>query len=184
MPTQPSAAELRIRGFRPTDAERVRELTIEGFDGVSIDQAADQRLGPGPHPGWTARKWAGTCACLEAHPENHFVAELEGEVVGYVTTEIKAVTRVGGILDLAVDARFRRRGIGARLIEHALAHFGAKGMTLSKIATLEQNQAARSLYPEHGFVEVARQIHYARRLEDRSDAPEAEAGPPAGTVLA
>ena len=165
---------LCIRGYLPADSDRIRELTVQGFDGVSIDQAADRRFGPGPYPDWTARKWASTRACLQARPEGHFVAELVGEVVGYVTTEINPTTRVGSILDLAVDARFRRRGIGSRLIEHALAYFEEEGMTLARIATLAQNQPSRSLYPQHGFVEVARQIHYVRRL----DSPAAPPQPP------
>ena len=57
----------------------------------------------------------------------------------------------------------RGQGLGRRLIEHALAHFRAAGMTIAKIETLEQNAVGRHLYPSVGFVEVARQIHYAMR---------------------
>ena len=61
----------------------------------------------------------------------------------------------------------RGQGLGRRLIEHALAHFRAAGMTIAKIETLEQNAVGRHLYPSVGFVEVARQIHYAMALSDR-----------------
>ena len=61
----------------------------------------------------------------------------------------------------------RGQGLGRRLIEHALAHFRAAGMTIAKIETLEQNPIGRHLYPSVGFVEVARQIHYAMALVDR-----------------
>ena len=36
---------LNVRGYEHGDAQRIRELTLEGFDGVSIDQNADRLLG-------------------------------------------------------------------------------------------------------------------------------------------
>ena len=47
-------------------------------------------------------------------------------------------------------------------------------MTVAKIETLEQNPIGRHLYPSVGFIEVARQIHYAMPLSDR---PAHEPGP-------
>ena len=41
-------------------------------------------------------------------------------------------------------------------------------MTAAKIETLEQNSIGRHLYPSLGFIEVARQIHYAMPLLDRA----------------
>ena len=61
----------------------------------------------------------------------------------------------------------RGGGLGRRLIEHALARFRAAGMTVAKIETLEQNAVGRHLYPSVGFIEVARQIHYAMPLTDQ-----------------
>ena len=157
--------QVEIRPYAAADSGRVRELTIEGFDGVSIDQATDRQFGVGPYPSWDERKWMSTSRQLEAHAEHAFVAELGGEVVGYITTDINYTVRSGRILDMAVDARMRRRGIGKRLIAHALAHFRSLGLALARIETLEQNDAGRALYPQFGFAEVARQIHFAMRLD-------------------
>jgi ribosomal protein S18 acetylase RimI-like enzyme len=93
------------------------------------------------------------------------VAEVEGEVVGYVTTSIVPEHRVGRIPDLAVAARVRGQGIGRRLLEHALASFRAQGLRVARIETLEHNRAGRHLYPSLGFVEVARQVHFAMPLD-------------------
>ena len=41
-------------------------------------------------------------------------------------------------------------------------------MQVAKIETLEQNPIGQTLYPSLGFQEVARQIHYAMRLDGRS----------------
>ncbi len=92
--------------------------------------------------------------------------DASGTVVGYVTMQCDAETRIGWIHNLAVLHSIRGQGLGRRLIEHALSHFRAAGMTIAKIETLEQNAVGRHLYPSIGFVEVARQIHYATSLLD------------------
>ena len=157
---------IAIRGYEPRDQDRIRELTLEGFDGVSIDQSADRLLGLDTPPLWQARKWAGVQAELEASPGDHFVAVLEGQVIGYITTRPQPDAGIGLIPNMAVDARYRRRGVASRLIEHALDHLRACGMRVAKIETLVQNAQGQSLYPRFGFQEVARQIHYVRRLDD------------------
>ncbi len=89
-------------------------------------------------------------------------------MLGYVTMQCDSETRIGWIHNLVVAAEARGQGLGRRLIEHALAHFRAAGMTVAKIETLEQNPIGRHLYPSVGFIEVARQIHYAMPLTDGS----------------
>ena len=51
------------------------------------------------------------------------------------------------------------------LLEHAIDFFRRSGMQVAKIETLDQNPIGQNLYPSLGFQEVARQIHYAMRLE-------------------
>ena len=157
---------ITIRGYEERDQVRIRELTLEGFDGVSIDQNADRLLGLDSEPLWKTRKWAGVKAELEASPPDHFVAVLDGEVIGYITTNPQPAAGIGQIPNMAVDARYRRRGVASRLIEHALDHLRARGMRVAKIETLVQNAQGQTLYPSFGFQEVARQIHYVRRLDD------------------
>jgi len=157
---------ITIRGYEARDQVRIRELTLEGFDGVSIDQNADRLLGLDSEPLWKTRKWAGVKAELEASPPDHFVAVLDGEVIGYITTNPQPAAGIGQIPNMAVDARYRRRGVASRLIEHALDYLRASGMRVAKIETLVQNAQGQTLYPSFGFQEVARQIHYVRRLDD------------------
>ncbi len=154
-----------IREYRETDEARVRELTIDSFDGVSIDQNFDDLSGWNRSPTWEQRKWAVSVEVLRSSPENSFVAELDGSVIGFVSCTVSPVLRIGRIVDLAVEPDHRRKGIGSRLIERSLNNFRAKGMTIAKIETLEKNEAGRNLYPRFGFREVASQIHYMMELE-------------------
>jgi ribosomal protein S18 acetylase RimI-like enzyme len=166
-----------IRPFREADRSVVRQLTIAGFEGVSIDHNIEVRLGPFAGRDWQWRKSRDVDRDIDGVGNEVAVAEdgCSGMVVGYVTMHCDPETRIGWIHNLAVETKVRGQGVGRRLIEHALAHFRAAGMTIAKIETLEQNTIGRHLYPSVGFVEVARQIHYAMPILDRpsdGDGPE------------
>jgi len=92
------------------------------------------------------------------------VAEEDGQIVGYVTTWQDRAGGIGHIPNLAVAALHRNQGLGRTLLEHALNHFRAAGLTHAKIETLAQNAIGNHLYPSLGFVEVARQIHFVAKL--------------------
>jgi ribosomal protein S18 acetylase RimI-like enzyme len=165
-----------IRPFREADRPVVRELTVAAFAGVSIDHNIDRMLGPIAGRDWRWRKARDVDRDIDLFGAILAVAQDDqsGAVVGYVTMQCDAETRIGWIHNLVVGARARGQGLGRQLIEHALTHFRAAGMTVAKIETLEQNPIGRHLYPSVGFIEVARQIHYAMPLSDR---PSHEPGP-------
>jgi ribosomal protein S18 acetylase RimI-like enzyme len=167
---------IAIRPYKEADRDTVRELTVSGFEGVSIDHNIDRQLGPIAGRDWRWRKSRDIDRDIDERHAELAVAEDEnsGAVVGYVTMQCDAETRVGWIHNLAVAAGVRGSGLGRRLLEHALAHFRSSGMTVAKIETLEQNPIGRHLYPSIGFIEVARQIHYAMPL---TDPPTHEPGP-------
>ena len=164
-PGGPSGApEVRIRPFRPEDAPRIKAITVEGFEPVSIEAAIDRRW-PGLLPApWGDRKWRAMQPEIAGQPEGCFVAELEREVVGYITTLVIPEHKVGRIPDLAVDARVRGQGVGRLLLDHALASFRAQGLRVARIETLTHNAIGRHLYPSLGFHEMAHQVHYAMPL--------------------
>jgi ribosomal protein S18 acetylase RimI-like enzyme len=167
---------IAIRPYREADRDAVRELTVSGFEGVSIDHNIDRQLGPIAGRDWRWRKSRDIDRDIDLLGAELAVAEDEasGAVVGYVTMQSDAETRIGWIHNLAVSAGVRGSGLGRRLLDHALAHFRSAGMTVAKIETLEQNPVGRHLYPSIGFIEVARQIHYAMPLTDQ---PTHEPGP-------
>jgi ribosomal protein S18 acetylase RimI-like enzyme len=162
---------IHIRPFQESDRPVIRQLTIAAFEGVSIDHNLDIRLGPAAGQDWRYRKSRDIDRDIDELGAQVAVAQDgdSGAVVGYVTMQCDPETRIGWIHNLAVAADIRGQGLGRRLIEHALAHFRTAGMTVAKIETLEQNKIGRHLYPSLGFVEVARQIHYAMALSDRPD---------------
>jgi ribosomal protein S18 acetylase RimI-like enzyme len=160
---------INIRPFREADRPFVRDLTVSAFEGVSIDHNIDLRLGPLSGRDWSWRKARDLDQDIDVLGAEVAVAvdDRGPVVVGYITMQCDRETRIGWIHNLAVAAAVQGQGLGRRLVEHALAHFRTAGMTLAKIETLEQNPVGQHLYPSVGFIEVARQIHYAMPLVDR-----------------
>ena len=161
--------ELSIRHYEPSDEARVKELTIAAFSGVSIEHNIENSWPGLLAVSWGERKWPMVAMDLTDHPEECFVVEFEGEVIGYATTRINRRNSVGQIPDMAVDEKFRGKGIGRKLLEHCIQFFRDQKLTLARIETLDQNPIGRHLYPDLGFEEVAQQIFYAMPLEPQDE---------------
>ncbi len=153
-----------LRDYCADDLPRIQAITISGFDGVSIAQNIHNQLGPVGGHDWTWHKARAIEDDVE-HPQAAvFVAEIDHQVVGVITTRVDLDSGIGLIPNLAVDASVQGQGLGRKLLQHALAHFRACGLTTAHIETLDQNPIGQHLYPAVGFREVARQIHYAQDL--------------------
>jgi ribosomal-protein-alanine N-acetyltransferase len=95
---------------------------------------------------------------------HYFVGRCDGTIVAY--GGIWVILEDAHVTTIAVDERFRGRGIGeamlVRLIDEALAH-GASWMTLE---VRESNAAAQRLYRKYGFTTVtARKGYYSDNNE-------------------
>jgi [ribosomal protein S18]-alanine N-acetyltransferase len=86
------------------------------------------------------------------------VADERGAVVGYVVA--RSARDEGEILNLGVAGAHRRRGIGRRLVERALARLEARGVQMVYLEVRESNAVARELYRSLGFAEVGRRGRY------------------------
>lgn len=156
--------DLTIRPYRSGDLDVIKELTVESFGGVALDQNVEQVLGILHGHDWRWRKARHIDEDAAADAAGIFVAEAQGRVVGYITTRLDRDAGKGRIPNLAVSAEFRGHGLGRRLIEHALDYFRREGMQYAMIETMAQNEIGHHLYTACGFEEVGRQIHFARRL--------------------
>lgn len=156
-----------LRLFRPDDLPRLQAITAQTFGPVSIDRNMEQLLGAFGPGDWQTRKLAAIMLDCELHPDGVFVAVDEADQpLGYVTTRLQPASGIGWIPNLAVDPACQGQGLGRALLERALAFFKEQGMVVAKIETLEQNPIGQHLYPSLGFQEVARQVHYALRLDE------------------
>lgn len=156
--------EIHIRVYRPDDLAELKRLTVEGFEGIAIDQKVEDICGIINGHDWRWRKARHIDDDVAANPAGVFVAESGGKVVGYIMTRIDRELGKGRIPNLAVDASTRGQGLGRKLIEHALAYFRSEGMGYVMIETMAYNEVGNHLYPSCGFQEVGRQIHFAMKL--------------------
>lgn len=154
-----------IRPYQSDDLEAIKVITLAGFAGVSLDHALEEKLG-GELAGhdWRWRKARHIVDDVAVHAEGIFVAEADGEVVGYISTALDREAGKGRIPNLAVAASARGQGIGRALIGHALDYFRKEKLAYAVIETMDTNPIGQTLYPASGFQEIARQVHYARRL--------------------
>ncbi|MFN4260683.1 MAG: GNAT family N-acetyltransferase [Gemmataceae bacterium] len=159
---------MHIRLYQPDDLDTLRDITVEAFQGVSIDENIEKRFGVINGRDWRFRKGRHVDADVAAHAEGIFVlVEPSGtgeRILGYISTRLDREAGIGLIPNLVLIPEARGQGLGKRLIEHALDYFRSQGLTHAKIETLDQNAIGQKAYPALGFVEVARQIHYVREL--------------------
>ncbi len=156
--------DVTIRAYRIGDLEAIKCLTLEAFGGVTLEQNIEQSLGLLHGRDWRWRKSRHIDDDVAANPTGIFVAESRERLVGYITTRVERDASKGRIPNLAVAAEFRGQGLGRRLIEYALDYFRREKLEYALIETMAQNEVGQHLYPACGFVEVARQVHFARRL--------------------
>jgi ribosomal protein S18 acetylase RimI-like enzyme len=155
---------MKIRAYQPSDLPLLKAITVEAFTGVSIDHGIEEQFGLINGHDWKWRKARHLDEDAARDPAGIFVAEEAGHVVGYITTWQDCEAGLGHIPNIAIAPEFRGQGLGRLLIEHALAHFRATGLTHAKIETLAQNAVGNHLYRDLGFMEVARQVHFVAEL--------------------
>ncbi|MDA1012923.1 MAG: GNAT family N-acetyltransferase [Planctomycetota bacterium] len=159
-----SELSLKIRGYQAGDLPIIRRITADAFDGVSIDQRIEQRYGLINGHDWKWRKARHVDADVAFDPDSVFIAEVDGQIVGVISTRVDLDAGIGMIPNIAFLPDYRGRGLGRKLIEFALARFRKLGLTHARIETLAHNDVGNHLYESIGFQEVVRQIHFALEL--------------------
>lgn len=157
---------MKIRTFEEADRPRLHEITAGSFRDASVHGKIEALYGELRGTTWADRKLKDIDHDIEIDPGGVLVAEVDGEVVGYITTTVDEESGIGRIPNLAVDGNCQGKGIGKALINAALDRFETEGMEYAKIETLATNDAGGSLYPKAGFRELVRQIHYVMKMED------------------
>jgi [ribosomal protein S18]-alanine N-acetyltransferase len=108
-----------------------------------------------------AARWSGDdLICGSGESLFTRVADCDGTIRGVIV--FRMVADEAEILNLAVDLCERRRGIGSRLIDEAVAECKATGVKKIFLEVRESNEAARGFYARMGFSEIGRRREYYR----------------------
>jgi len=159
-----SSQGVQIRTYKPSDLEELKRITVEAFAGIALDQRVEEHLGVLHGHDWRWRKARHIEDDVAANPAGVFVAEENGRILGFITTVLEREGGKGRIPNLAIIPEARSKGLGRQLIEHALDYLRREGMSYAMIETMAYNEVGNHLYPACGFIEVARQVHFARKL--------------------
>ena len=92
------------------------------------------------------------------------IADAGGVVRGYIVAWF--VLDEGEIGNLAVHADARRHGVGALLLDGAIAAVRKARVDALYLEVRDSNAAARALYASRGFAEVGRRREYYRRPKE------------------
>ena len=97
-------------------------------------------------------------------PDLFIVAEESDAIVGYVIGEIREIvfsglshmSKMGHILNVAVEERLRGRGVGSMLMSEIEERFKVRGASHVSLEVRESNSTARAFYDGMGYTEVGR----------------------------
>jgi ribosomal-protein-alanine N-acetyltransferase len=127
-----------------------RKMTLADLDQViAIDQASFSLP-------WPPRTFQYE---LTDNPASRsWVAELDGRVVAMIV--IWLIVDEAHIATFATHAEFRRRGIGEKLLLHALESARMEGARRSFLEVRAGNQSAQQMYRKYGFKDNGRRPRY------------------------
>jgi len=116
---------------------------------------ADRRIDPAA-AGALKAKWVENG--LTGRADAPLVAVEDGRAAGF-----NLCLRNGdaGVIDLiATDPQVRRRGVGRRLVQAALAHYAAAGAARMRVGTQADNAPSLAMYRAAGFEPVSEAVTY------------------------
>jgi ribosomal protein S18 acetylase RimI-like enzyme len=133
-------AGMTARTFRPEEAEAVKEL---------LDLAYAEE------PDFTKRPFADWKTFMLGDPsfeaESWFVVEASGRSLAAAALNWKE----GFVKDLVVHPGYRRRGLGAALLQHTFRHFASRGLDRVSLKTDSRNTSqAWRLYERMGMRKI------------------------------
>ena len=91
----------------------------------------------------------GIAKYLARNPSTSFVAEEDGRIAGVILAGHDG--RRGFIHHAAVAEDCRRRGVGAALVDHALAALRAEGIHKVALLVFNRNEAGNAFWESRGF---------------------------------
>ena len=151
--TEHHVGEITIRTFDAQhDADRVRQIVGEVWSGGS-DALMEQKydvIGSRPWSEWLS---ADILAYLRSEQVKSFVAEKNGQVVGFCSCAIDHERKCGRVGYNAVARSRQGNGIGSIMMDFVMDRIRAEGMeyAIVVVADNDEHAPARRIYEKHGF---------------------------------
>ena len=110
--------------------------------------------------------WSESSVASElSNPLSAWLVAMDGDVLaGYVGSQ--SVMGESDMMNIAVDAYYRRQGIAQALIEELVVQLKEKGSHSLTLEVRISNQPAIALYEKLGFVQVGKRLNYYRNPKE------------------
>jgi len=145
-----------IRRGNNQDVPGLVALSLLAWEPVfaSFRQVLGPAIYPRIYPDWQAQQQAVVeTYCSERANTFLYVAEVDGNLAGFVVYELNLQDQTGEVQLLAVHPDYQNRGIGTQLNKFALALMQESGMRLAIVGTGGDpgHTPARRCYEKSGF---------------------------------
>jgi len=169
MPGQVVMRDLMPGNVDETDVQAAVEIALAAWEPIfaAFRAMMGDDLFTGAYPDWRAFKEGQVRDAL--HPGDGALvslAELDGDVVGFITAYTDAQTGIAELGNNAVHPAYQGRGIGPTMHEHMFGRLRAAGMEIVKVTTGgdPSHAPARRAYEKSGFVVQVPTVTYYRPL--------------------
>lgn len=157
-----------IRRYEPRDFDRIHRICVAAFTPVheGFEHALGAEMFAREYPGWQARYADDIRRLVEDHDTQVHVVEDAGAVVGFVTTRIDAVRKVGELGLNAIDPAQQGKGVGKEMYAFALRNLKERGADYVYVGTgVDAAHApARAAYEAVGFDRSIPVVYYYKKL--------------------
>jgi ribosomal protein S18 acetylase RimI-like enzyme len=149
LPQDPRPQGLRLRLAGADDAGRLGDLAATGFRGTRFysDPGLPDSRCDDLYRVWMEQECAGQA-------DSVVVAELSGEIAGYLSYSLDRNGPGATIGLVGVAAPYRGMGIGSQVLTEALSQLRGSGVTEVAVVTQGRNVEALRLYERHSFLTV------------------------------
>lgn len=160
--------EPNIRPYRGTDEPAVVRLALRAWAPVHDsmrDVIGEEIFGRLYGDDWRCQQQEDVEKALRDEKSEARVAEVDGEVAGFVTAVVDANTRMGEIYMVAVDPDFQSHGLGTQLTDVATDWLRDAGMAVVVVSTGGDigHAPARRTYEKAGFTPMPA-VNYFKAL--------------------
>ena len=157
--------DTQIRAYTDEDIEAIVALSLLAWEPVFT--AWQEILGPDLYPiaifpDWRKSQQEGVEKVCRDEKMTTWVAEVDGEVVGFIAYELHQDSKTGEVMMLAVHPHYQNHGIGTELNRFALRAFKEAGMKLAVVGTGgdEGHAPARRSYEKAGYTGLPLMRYY------------------------
>lgn len=162
---------LSIRPISETDIPAIVSLSLAAWEPVfvSFHHIMGENVFRVQYPDWKKTQQEEIeKVCRNPEKFDVYVADMDGQVVGFITNELNHETKIGEVYFLAVDPDYQNQGIGTKLNLFALEKMKEAGMLAAAVGTGGDpgHAPARRSYEKAGYTPLPLVRYYKDLTEN------------------